>query len=858
MANNQLPVNDQTRAVLNKYGITAPRKITNIQNIQNKTETDIRIVQPDIKVSQPQININPVELAAERYRNWVSSAYNRQKVLADKQKEDLREKEYSLMKNINKIFRTIEDLSGQLVQSSRNFKRKLDSGMAPLVTMFIATLLPVIWKPLMARIDSIEKGFRYLFFGQVPENGEAEGSFSFIKSIRGFLGMDDSEGKGLLSGIGNLISEGVRKIIEFLDIQREDRLNAIHEAMKADPGFSGNDFDDVVHLKKNFGKTFNFLGGLLTAALGGTRAYARRSNKEQVLNDIEQDSDTGNRKGLYIRHAIKTKSAPASYYISDQAVKYINNPDKVEFNKLQLLFSEIGKLSDKGGAYVSEDFINTFLKTKKDHLIKSGDLKETEVEYGDEYTGYLSQSSNNRSVSGNEGMGGPYAVSTWQMSTAASTMQQPVEKRKASKNKAYLMSPKAFSEIFNLGDNEKLAEDLYSREGTDQVYSTVSRLHREKHQKDGVEYNPKEDKGSKAYHDLQKKFEEKEKRLDWLNDPDNPNYKHINNAWDWETSNDVSTAPTVPTELTPDSTSNLKEGVKFNNDRELGEAVVDQAVQDWGKINYVFGGKGYYNTDCSGYISNLYKKFGVNVPAGSINIYDDAQKGKKAGWIDINRDYKANFRKSDKEPNWDKLQKGDIMVWSRYGQDYANDRKKYRYTGHVSIFGGIDSKTGKPIIIGHGGRNGEKGTYLERNDSASYLGSVRYNLDSNSISNTSSGSNQGDPGDSETTPKVTSTNVEPVSLDYFAHNLGSKVIGPSEYSSASEFYSPLFDLSSNISIKSEDAPETNTTEPNPVNTSNNNLEKHYTSIEKNLQESINNCKQSVKYKTEHAKSAITT
>ena len=44
MANQQqeLPVNNQTQAVLSKYGITAPKKITNIQNIQNKTETDIK------------------------------------------------------------------------------------------------------------------------------------------------------------------------------------------------------------------------------------------------------------------------------------------------------------------------------------------------------------------------------------------------------------------------------------------------------------------------------------------------------------------------------------------------------------------------------------------------------------------------------------------------------------------------------------------------------------------------------------------------------------------------------------------------------------------------------------------------
>ena len=62
-----------------------------------------------------------------------------------------------------------------------------------------------------------------------------------------------------------------------------------------------------------------------------------------------------------------------------------------------------------------------------------------------------------------------------------------------------------------------------------------------------------------------------------------------------------------------------------------------------------------------------------------------------------------------------------------------------------------------------------------------------------------------------------------------------------------------------MSVKPENvAEETDTVNPSSVNTPSNDLEKYYTSIEKNLQESINNCKQSVKYKTEHAKSTITT
>ena len=182
--NQGLPVNDQTQAVLSKYGITAPKKITNIQNIQNKTETDIKIVQPDIRVSAPNIQVNPVEIAVQRYRSWVESAYGKQKELADKQKADLREKEYSLGKNVNKIFRKIEDLSSTIVDKARNFKKRLDSSMTPLVLLFISSMMPIIWGPLMKRIESMEYGFRYLFFGEIPPGmSENPESFSFALTI---------------------------------------------------------------------------------------------------------------------------------------------------------------------------------------------------------------------------------------------------------------------------------------------------------------------------------------------------------------------------------------------------------------------------------------------------------------------------------------------------------------------------------------------------------------------------------------------------------------------------------------------------------------------------------------------------
>ena len=65
--------------------------------------------------------------------------------------------------------------------------------------------------------------------------------------------------------------------------------------------------------------------------------------------------------GKWINHALKERTPAASYYLSDQAVKYINSKDSIDVEKLQLLFNEISKLAEDDNAFVSENFLNTFL-----------------------------------------------------------------------------------------------------------------------------------------------------------------------------------------------------------------------------------------------------------------------------------------------------------------------------------------------------------------------------------------------------------------------------------------------------------------------------------------------------------------
>ena len=726
MANQSqgLPVNDQTQAVLSKYGITAPKKITNIQNIQNKTETDIKIVQPDIRVSAPNIQVNPVEIAVQRYRSWVESAYGKQKELADKQKADLREKEYSLGKNVNKIFRKIEDLGSAIVDKAKNFKKRLDSSMTPLVLLFISSMMPIIWGPLMKRIESIEYGFRYLFFGEIPPGmSENPDSFSFARSIRKFLGMDDSEGKTLLQGIGDAISEGVKKLIDYLDIQKDDRVQAVEEVLKSGSGFKWISLSPL----KQLGKLVQYLGDIGTAAFGGSKAIGDRRQKRDVAEKIKKDEGKNTGKwgsGEWINHALKERTPAASYYLSDQAVKYINTPGEIEIEKLQLLFDEIRKLADKDDAYVSENFAKTFFgKDKIKELESSGKLKRTSIEINAKDTkkyNYLKESSQN---------------GLWDKD------EHRVQGFTPKAMKAYKLDKSAISDLFGNLDSKS---DFYNTENYNSFKTSIGRFHKSVHGEE-ISGKAKINESFNKFHEIHQSTQNKIEN--WRNDTET--YKHWNNAGSFNIKENIEL------DKNPDA---------FTENNELSERVIEQAEKDMGKITYDYGGSGYNNTDCSGYISNVYKKFGVDIPRGTLNIYADAQKGEKAKWVDVNPDIdSASVRQGKFQPNWDNLQPGDIMVWSRYGMDHAKNRGSYNYAGHVSMFTGKYDNEGNPIILGHSGpgpksgKRERKGTKREGlNDLRSYLGTVRYDLGNKSKSSSTTNDKK-DPSEEEPEKKTEPT-----------------------------------------------------------------------------------------------------
>lgn len=843
MANQPLPVNNQTQAVLSKYGITAPKKITNIQNIQNKTETDIKIVQPNINVSAPNIQINPVEIAIQRYKNWVENAYGRQKVLASKQKQDLEEKDYELRKSLNRVFRKIEDLRGHIIEKSRGFKKKLDSSMSSLVPIFIAALLPVIWTPLMKRIESIEQGFRYLFFGEIPPGmSDNPDSFTFARTIRQFLGMDDSEGKSLFQGIGDLISEGVDKIVDFLEIQKEDRFQAVQEVLKKPaPGFS---WGDLLSAKEKLGENFEYLGDIMTALFGGSGAIAERQSKKDATNNIEKDNNKEKGKwgsGKYIKKAIKSKTPAASYYLSDQAVKYINSKDSIDVEKLQLLFNEISKLAENDNAFVSENFLNTFLgEEKTQELQKIGKITQQNIVYDrrnkkdDETRNFLNESYKNDLFKNSE-RSRPNGYGS--RSTSGDTKNATI---------AYKIDKSVIPELF---EGIESGSSLYDQKNYSTFRKSIQNIHKTVHGED-ISNKAILKESANKFHEINEQT--KKKLQEWET---SDKYTHLNNFGTYSGRN------TGKDEGLGFKLSNNSDALISNN--ELSGKIVEQAEKDMGRITYKYGELGYNKTDCSGYISNVYKKFGVNVPNGSINICKDANEGQKAKWIDVSEDPYSAYRQGTYEPNWDKLQPGDIMVWSRYGSDHTNDRANYSYAGHVSLYTGKKDEQGNPIILGHSGPGPDsdkpevKGTKREGlNDLRSYLGTVRYNMVEASKTNATATGEKGDPGDDETkepepkksTPKITPTKEENDTIPM----IDSIVPKEKQFPMEADYF--LAENNKPTSIIPEISEKVSEQEKEGIGTSiENNRNKYYTDILNNVTISLANCATSVELKKAHAK-----
>ena len=188
-----------------------------------------------------------------------------------------------------------------------------------MLLIFGATMISKVWKPTMKFLANLEGGFRAVL--GLPMNADlrqaSQGTLSVIDKIGELIGIKKGEDITLIGGIGRVFMEGINKLIDKLKFWFDDRANAIKSVefpglnIKMNTGLpyplSGMVEGMVSGLTDTFGNIAQYLGDLITVAMGGSkgrvRAAANKINRQskQTFTDTtgKQTSvgDSGLMKG---------------------------------------------------------------------------------------------------------------------------------------------------------------------------------------------------------------------------------------------------------------------------------------------------------------------------------------------------------------------------------------------------------------------------------------------------------------------------------------------------------------------------------------------------------------------------------
>lgn len=305
-------MNAQTQEILSKYGInpsqkTQPRNTTVsksttkqgstvVETITNTTNTNhnvVRIVQPNIPVSRPQISMRDGAISNAKFKSWLQKANARQEEMATEQMNDYNRRERDLIRTTNRMMRKLQDLSSTISNKidPENMVNSVSGSFKTFMFLYMTTLLPIVWKPLMKGLNSLEADFRR-FFGLPLPSGISDlavgGGKSKVTTWKEALGMrGDLDSQSVLGGVKKLIVSAFDRLMKELEVQKKDRENAIRHVQKKKPDGSWS-----------IEKWLKYVGELGVAALGGTEAQLSFSEGSRI--EAEKTEEIKNEKGVVI------------------------------------------------------------------------------------------------------------------------------------------------------------------------------------------------------------------------------------------------------------------------------------------------------------------------------------------------------------------------------------------------------------------------------------------------------------------------------------------------------------------------------------------------------------------------------
>lgn len=300
-------MNAQTQELLSKYGInpsqkTSPRNSTvtrsttkqgstTIENITNTINTNhnvVRVIQPNIPISQPNIAMKNGAISNAKFKSWLQQANARQEELSNSQLNEYNRRERSLSRSTDRMMRKLKDLSSTISRNldPENMTNTISGSLKTLLFLYITTILPIVWRPLMKVLNTFEAEFRRFFGLSMPAGLEGlaiGGGKSKVTSWKEALGMTgDLDSQSMFSGVKGLISSAFERLMKELELQKEDREKAISRVQKDKPtsllDFSG---------------WLNYLGKIIVASVGGTEGQAVHTVAprvtEEKTKEIEQE-----------------------------------------------------------------------------------------------------------------------------------------------------------------------------------------------------------------------------------------------------------------------------------------------------------------------------------------------------------------------------------------------------------------------------------------------------------------------------------------------------------------------------------------------------------------------------------------
>lgn len=403
-ANAPQPVamNAQTQEILSKYGINPSQKpvtksVTTTKNsskqgstvVENVTNTittnrnEIKIIQPNIPVSQPQINFRNGTI---KFKNWLQKANAQQEELATSQMNEYNRRERSLERSTSRMMRKLQDLSKTISDKvdPENMVNSVSGSLKTFLFLYIASIMPIVWKPIMNGLDRLEADFRRFFGLPIPKGLEGMaigGGTSKVTSWKEALGMKgDLDSQSIFSGITGLIKSSFDRLVKELEIQREDREKAISRIQKDKP----ESLTDIQGW-------LQYIGKIIVAAIGGSEGQAIYTEGSRI--EKEKTEEIKNTKGLKINgEEISMRGEfdeEGNLRDEDSALKmtqYLGSEiekETIDLGNIQTAVQKLRKFSDRNDKLIPitpeiAEKINSLVSKEEIDKIKSKYIKRGE------------------------------------------------------------------------------------------------------------------------------------------------------------------------------------------------------------------------------------------------------------------------------------------------------------------------------------------------------------------------------------------------------------------------------------------------------------------------------------------------